>query len=163
MGRRDTIDRVFTAHCVRTGTWWAIDVPELERDACTQARRLDQVEGRAREAIALMLELHPDDVGQVRRSVDLPAAIRTEVALVDALRERVARVEREAANGIREAVKALVNEQHLTVRDIGSLLGLSFQRVSQLLSSAAAAAEMPHTTTHVMSGGRKPVTSSESA
>ena len=39
-----------------SGDWWAISVPEV-KGAFSQARRLDQVEGMAREAIALILDV----------------------------------------------------------------------------------------------------------
>jgi hypothetical protein len=42
----------------RSGRWWAISVPEL-KGVHTQARRLDQAEAMAREAIALMLDADP--------------------------------------------------------------------------------------------------------
>ena len=41
---------------VRSGRWWAITVPEIGR-VFSQARRLDQVEDRAREALALLLDI----------------------------------------------------------------------------------------------------------
>lgn len=49
----------YTAVCRRAGDWWAIAVPEIN-GVHTQARRLDQVEHMAREAIALMLDVAPD-------------------------------------------------------------------------------------------------------
>lgn len=49
----------YTAVCERSGSWWAVSVPEL-RGVHTQARRLDQAETMAREAIALLLEF-PED------------------------------------------------------------------------------------------------------
>ncbi|MBI4728636.1 MAG: type II toxin-antitoxin system HicB family antitoxin, partial [Acidobacteria bacterium] len=38
----------------RSGSWWAIEVPDLP-GAFTQARRLEQIERMGRDAIALML------------------------------------------------------------------------------------------------------------
>lgn len=49
----------YTARCVRSGKWWAIEVPEV-RGAHSQARRLDQVEAQARDAVALLLDVPPD-------------------------------------------------------------------------------------------------------
>lgn len=48
----------YTATCMRSGNWWAITVPEIT-GAFSQAGRLDQVEGMAREAIALLLDVDP--------------------------------------------------------------------------------------------------------
>ncbi len=49
---------------VRSGEWWAITVPSL-RGVFSQARHLDDVPAAAREAIALMLDVDPADVGLI--------------------------------------------------------------------------------------------------
>lgn len=52
----------YTAVCRRSGRWWAISVPEL-KGVHTQARRLDQAEAMAGEAVALMLDADPAAIG----------------------------------------------------------------------------------------------------
>lgn len=49
---------------VRSGDWWAITVPAL-RGVFSQARNLDEVPEVAREAIALMLDVDPAEVGPI--------------------------------------------------------------------------------------------------
>lgn len=49
---------------VRSGEWWAITVPAL-RGVFSQARHLDEVPAAAREAIAMMLDVDPADVGPI--------------------------------------------------------------------------------------------------
>ena len=49
---------------VQSGEWWAIRVPSL-RGVFSQARHLDEVPTAAREAIALMLDVEPADVGPI--------------------------------------------------------------------------------------------------
>ncbi len=49
---------------VHSGEWWAIIVPSL-RGAFSQARHLDEVPAAAREAIAMMLEVDPAEVGPI--------------------------------------------------------------------------------------------------
>ena len=44
----------YRVEAVRSGDWWSITVPELS-GVFSQAKRLDQVERSAREAIAMML------------------------------------------------------------------------------------------------------------
>jgi predicted RNase H-like HicB family nuclease len=56
-----------TARATRSGTWWAVEVPEIP-NLLTQARRLDQVEAMVREA-AELLEVDIDAVAVV---VDAP-------------------------------------------------------------------------------------------
>ncbi len=52
----DDETRAYRVRAVRSGSWWAITVPELP-GVFSQARRLDQVEAMAREAIAMMLDV----------------------------------------------------------------------------------------------------------
>jgi len=52
--RRLTPRSVYQVHITRSGEWWAIEVPEFPGTR-SQAKRLDQVEAMAREAIALMI------------------------------------------------------------------------------------------------------------
>jgi predicted RNase H-like HicB family nuclease len=49
----------YTARARRSGEWWAVQIVELDH-VFTQARRLDQVEAMARDAVALTLEVAPD-------------------------------------------------------------------------------------------------------
>ena len=51
----------YRVECCRSGGWWAISVPDL-KGVHSQARRLDQVPGMAREAITLMLGVAPETV-----------------------------------------------------------------------------------------------------
>ncbi len=120
----------YGAVCDRSGSWWAISVPEL-RGVRTQARRLDQAEAMVREAIALMLDV-PEDSFDVVLSPHLPE--RTELA-VDELRRRKGQADaaqRAASEAAVAAAEALVGAG-LTVRDAGRVLGVSHQRVAQLL------------------------------
>jgi predicted RNase H-like HicB family nuclease len=49
---------------VQSHEWWAITVPSL-RGVFSQASHLDEVLAAAREAIALMLDVDPADVGPI--------------------------------------------------------------------------------------------------
>ena len=49
---------------VQSGAWWAITVPS-HRGVFSQARHLDEVPAAAREAIAMMLDVDPADVGPI--------------------------------------------------------------------------------------------------
>jgi len=50
-------------------------------------------------------------------------------------REEADRAQEEAATATREAVRALIEDQGLTLRDVAQLLGVSYQRVAQLAPS----------------------------
>jgi predicted RNase H-like HicB family nuclease len=115
----------YTAVCRRSGDWWAISVPEI-KGVHTQARRLDQAEDMAREAIALMLDVVPDSF-----DVDLRPEVPDEVTVALNARQEAERAEERANRVTRDAITSLL-ARGLTVRDAGSLLHLSPQRVSQI-------------------------------
>ncbi len=122
----------YTARCTRVGEWWATSVPEL-RGVHTQARRLDQVEDMARDAIALMLEV-PADSFDIEVMPEVPDEVSTAPRARDELREA-----EQAANTATERAARWLIEHGYTVRDAGRLLGLSPQRVSQITGSQQAA------------------------
>ncbi|WFE38108.1 type II toxin-antitoxin system HicB family antitoxin [Micromonospora sp. WMMD998] len=115
----------YTATCVRSGGWWAITVPEIT-GVFSQARRLDQVEGMAREAIALLLEVDP-----LSFDVEVQPEMPQEVTRARKARSALRAAEESAEEATVTAVRALLSKGY-TVRDAGALLGISAQRVSQL-------------------------------
>jgi DNA-directed RNA polymerase specialized sigma24 family protein len=128
-----TTDRTATVvEVTRSGRWWAIRVPSMP-GVFSQCRRLDQVDGYAREAIGLATDTPPDDVAELDIRTEPPAEVAGLVsdanAAVDAARLATAH----AADARRSAIAALAASGY-TTRDIGALLGLSHQRVSQLLA-----------------------------
>jgi len=123
--------RSYTARCRRSGAWWAIDVPEL-RGVYSQARRLDQVEEMARDAIALFLDV-PDDSFDVILQPVLPEELELELQEAKTARSRADDAGREAQDAVRRVTRRLHDELGLTVRDAGAILGVSHQRAQQLL------------------------------
>ena len=119
-----------TAKAFRSGNWWAIEVPEVA-GVFTQAKRLDQVAGMAADAVAVMKGVDPKSV-EVTVIPDLPQA---QLDDIDASRQKAKQAEEsryEALLLCRRAIEDL-KESGLTVRDIGFMLGLSPQRISQLV------------------------------
>lgn len=117
-----------TAEVQRSGGWWAISVPEVP-GAFTQTKRLDQVPAMVAEAVRLMFD---DDA----LDVDVEVVAHTEAD--DLLRRTMeARAEAEGAAARAAALTAeaavVLTGSGLTVRDTGKLLGISPQRVSQLV------------------------------
>jgi len=121
----------YTAVARRSGRWWAIDVTELD-GVFSQARRLDGVERMARDAIALMLEVDPAsfDIDVVE---DLDPPTQEELEDLRAVREAAAALQRRANGRTREFVVDL-HRSGYPLRDIAQLVGISHQRVAQLLS-----------------------------
>ncbi len=117
---------------VRSGDWWAITAPR-HPGLFSQAKRLDQVDAMAREAIAMMLDIDEADVGDIDVVVTPPAEV---AGLLETLKASSAAAEaatRAAAEARSEAAK-LLRERGLPMRDVGELLGISHQRVSQILA-----------------------------
>ncbi|GGM33409.1 hypothetical protein GCM10011608_17360 [Micromonospora sonchi] len=121
----------YTARCVRSGSWWAISVPEI-KGVFSQARRLDQVEEMAREAIALMLNIDPNSF-----DIDVQPELPQEVTRAHKARSALRKAEESAEEATVSAARALLAKGY-TVRDAGALLGISPQRVSQLAPRKAA-------------------------
>ncbi|MDH6676896.1 hypothetical protein M2284_001094 [Rhodococcus sp. LBL1] len=118
----------------RDGRWWMVGVPAI--DGLTQARRLSEVEEMARELIALETGA---SLGDVAVNVHVQLDESGEDLARRAAEIKAVRMEAEAAEA-----RALADSQRLAqelaaanipVRDIGALLGLSYQRVSQLVNS----------------------------
>jgi len=119
----------YTAIAEREGSWWVITVPEL--DITTQARRIDLIEHMARDLVAIWLEVGPDSF-DVDVSVHVPKEWQVEVDRLKQAQARAKHAEEVAAKQAR-AVARRLKAQGLPVRDVGAVLGVSPQRVSQLL------------------------------
>lgn len=128
----------------RDNRWWMITVPELQGHVrvdgsvnlndTTQARRLADVPTQARDFICAVVDKAPSEVKM---------AISITVDGIDVTtRARRLSEERDAAD--RHAAAAAAQAQELArdlashgvaVRDIGQVLGVSFQRAQQLISA----------------------------
>ena len=125
---------VYEVLAERDGRHWFLRVNELP-GVFSQVRRLDQAEDMARDAIAAFLDVRADGFG-VMVTVKLPADLERDVAGVIDLRGAIDRTEREYAEQSCRLATRLVQGEGMTVREAGRLLGLSYQRVSQLVASA---------------------------
>lgn len=124
---------VYDVRVERADRYWLVHVPQVERT--TQARSLREVSVMARDLIVLMSEKGLDPEGiDLAIDVQLPESVRRHIARASELREQETQVRQEAAREQRAAVRELA-EQGLTVRDIGTALGFSFQRAQQLINA----------------------------
>jgi hypothetical protein len=106
-----------------------ISVPEI--DGITQARRLTEVEQAARELIAVTLDVRLSEVA-VDVSLDIDGIdVESTIDTISKEKAEAARLEEDAAVKTKTLVKDLV-AHNVPLRDIGAMLGLSFQRVHQL-------------------------------
>lgn len=114
----------------RSGDWWALSVDE-HPGIHSQVRSLRQAETMIKEAITLALDADPDTFAVVVTHVlpkDVQRKVRESRLKVTALQH----VQEETAALSREAARALL-ECGLSQRDAAEVLGVSFQRVSQLV------------------------------
>jgi hypothetical protein len=123
--------RTYTVKTERSGNWWAFSIPEIP-GALGQAKRLGQVDVEARDVIAMMLEVDEDSFG-IQLDVKLDPETEHIVAEAKDARAKLEDFQRIAAEQSRKAAERLKSKTGLSTRDIGSLLGISFQRVSQVL------------------------------
>ena len=100
----------------------------------TQARNLREVEPMARDLIAIMDEI-PEDSFELDVQIALPEEVRAALERSAELREQAARSQAEAARLARSAAGHL-HDQGLPLRDIGKMLGVSYQRAHQLVDEA---------------------------
>lgn len=120
----------YTVRARRIGGWWALDVDGTP-GVRSQVRRIDQAEEMAREAIAGVLDIAPGSF-EVVVAPEMPASVRTIVQQATTARSQAAQAQDAAAQLTRDAARRLVQEG-LTVRDAGALLGVSHQRIAQLV------------------------------
>lgn len=131
----------YVAHAQRDETgWWVATVDELP-GVVTQARRFAAVHDNLVEAIAALQDIEIEDVKPVRV---VPVFADGPIQLIEAYHATVATA-RTVANLTsvlsRQIAAKLVRDEHLPLRDAGDILGLSHQRVAQLLAPGR---EAPH-------------------
>lgn len=123
------------ATATRSGKWWAIDVLFDGQEYHSQAKRLDQVAEMAADIVSMLTGVDASKV-LVEVVADVPDVdvdvdeVQKASELATAAAERASRLSRDAVASLAAA--------GLTVRDIGKILHLSPQRVSQLSATASA-------------------------
>ncbi len=107
---------------------WSVEVAGLE-DVFTYGRTLDEAAANAREAIAVTAELQPDAI-ELEEHVDIAGADVEELAK---LRERADELQEEYLRAQRDVAQRLARAG-VSRRDSARLLGVSHQRVQQLVA-----------------------------
>ena len=111
--------------------WWVASVREV-RGCHTQGRTVDEARRRIREA----MDLFVDDARSAKLvdDVKLPAPAAKAIRLYTTLRKRADMEDRRAALAARRAVRLLRGGKlKMSARDAARLLGVSHQRVHQLV------------------------------
>ncbi|MEQ4568497.1 type II toxin-antitoxin system HicB family antitoxin [Paenarthrobacter sp. CAP02] len=122
--------RKLTARAERGSGWWVIEVPEIE-GLLTQAKTLGQVEFMVKDAAALITG-EPEESFEVQVVPVISEEVREHLAAAKKLFEQAAKAQHSAAEESRLAARGLA-ASGLTVRDVGTVLGVSHQRAHQLV------------------------------
>jgi hypothetical protein len=125
-------DYTSTAQRVEGG-WWMVQCDQ-HPGALSQVRRLDQAAVEHREAIAFVTG-EPAEQVHVTVVPLLDRRIEDELAAVRKLTDTAARAADEAAEQ-RTALARRLHDGGLTVRDIGQIMGVSYQRAGQLVAAS---------------------------
>ena len=121
----------YTATARRDGQWWVVQCDQLPA-AISQVRRLDQAAETHREAIAFVAGIAEADV-DVDVTVVMDEPVASQLQRVAQLRATARDAEQEA-RALWSASAHELRESGMTVRDIGAVLGVSYQRAHQLVS-----------------------------
>lgn len=109
---------------------WLAHVPSVA--GChTHGRTLAQTRERIREALTLWVE--NADTAELVEKLRLPEGALAEIRRSRLARSRAERERARATESTGEAARMLVGDLGLSVRDAAALLGLSHQRVQQLV------------------------------
>jgi predicted RNase H-like HicB family nuclease len=114
------------------GGTWLVSIREVP-PCHTYGRSVAQARRRVREALRLFVD--DADSAKLVDDVQLPGEIGEHVAAAQDARARARAEQARAQEATLQAAHDLVDRLGLSVRDAAELLGLSHQRVQQLLAS----------------------------
>lgn len=136
--------RTYQVNVTRDDRWWMVAVPGLtgyitsdraiNMSDTTQARRLSEVRSQAIDFICTVTDVAPSEV-QVNITIDVDGIdVTAEAKKVAHNRELAARHATAAQAEARDLARHLA-KHGVAVRDVGEVLGVSFQRAQQLISA----------------------------
>ena len=111
--------------------WWVASIDAVP--GChTQGRTIEQARERIREALAALVGDKHAARAKLEDEVELPKAAKRSVFISFAKRDEASRLVAEAENAVRDA--ALELSKSMSLRDVGTVLGVTRQRAHQLVS-----------------------------
>ena len=117
----------YKATVERDGRVWLVTIPKV---GSTQARHLRELDAMATDLVTVMTGADAQSV-TVEYDVRMPDSVREHLERAKDLRNESARLQSEAAAEARTAARELAGTG-MPLRDIGELLGVSYQRAHQL-------------------------------
>ncbi|NEE03767.1 hypothetical protein [Phytoactinopolyspora halotolerans] len=125
------VQRAYTSVATKDDTLWSVR-SEQRPEVTTTAKRLDHAIAEHRRALAELLETSAERLDLVVHPV-IPAQARQHLDLARELRRTAARAKAEAATEAKSAARGLA-AMEISLRDIGTILGVSHQRAHQLVN-----------------------------
>lgn len=116
---------------------WLVSVPDIP--GChSYGRSLQEARRNIAEAASLFTSAKSRVT--LREEIRVPARFKRDVARVRRARERVQQQQTAANTELLRAARSLTQDAGLSLRDAGDLLGLSRQRVQQLVTASRSTA-----------------------
>ena len=125
--------KTYQVDVVKDEGWWIMHARIPRTIIYSQARRIDDIEFMIRDAIAGALDVDPQSFG-IELTFDLDSDVLDQVSRAREASLEAAEVQERASRESRSAVQALRREG-LTLKEAGYFLGVTPQRVAQLLNS----------------------------
>jgi predicted RNase H-like HicB family nuclease len=117
----------------REGDVWVAEVREVPQ-AHTYGRTLARTRAHLREALALVLDVDEDSF-ELSVSVQLEDGVGELVEIAAAARREAEKLAEQSRVATEDAAFALVHDAKLSRRDAAVALGMSYQRVDQLVQA----------------------------
>jgi 1,6-anhydro-N-acetylmuramate kinase len=108
---------------------WEVSVPAVNR--VTMARNLREVDMMASDLIEIMTE---EKNPQLDVRIELPDSVQSKLDAMNNYRHQAHELEEQATREQAEAIRSL-HESGMPYRDIGTALGISYQRAHQLVNA----------------------------
>ena len=125
--------KTYRANVTREDGYWVAVVAGL-RGGATETRTFAALEDEVRDLVAGLTDTDEDSFGLELALSDELKRVREVVGAMERIREALAEVREQYEATQREAARTL-HEEHLSARDSAKLIGVSHQRISQLLNS----------------------------
>lgn len=124
----------FTALTERGEGWWVVQLKE-DPGLLTQTRRLDQIADMVRDALELFPELTDDPENAIVNIEFREGESIADIANQAVQANQAAKQAQEEASQLMRQAAAELSQKGLSYRDIGTLLGVSFQRAQKLATT----------------------------
>ncbi len=114
--------------------WWIAEVKEVQ--GCrTQGRTIEETRRRMREALGLFVD--NAETATLVDDVKLPSPVRTAVGRYERARGRLVASQEDLGHSLVSTIALLSDAPlSLSTRDAGAILGLSHQRIHQLMGES---------------------------